>query len=68
MSEEKRGRGKPVTHPLVRHLETGNVFRTYQEAGASVGGSRHGVRRNCEGTQKHHKGQHFVWFVETEKK
>ena len=59
--ENKRGRGKPVTHPRVKCQETGEIFSTYLDAGKSVGGSRHGVRRNCEGTQAHHKGYHFKW-------
>lgn len=63
---EKRGRGRPVTHQRVRHVETGNEFSTYLEAGESIKGSRHGVRRCCEGTQKHHHGQHFEWITEGE--
>ena len=59
-----RKRGKPVTHQKVKHVETGNVFKTYLEAGESIGGSRHGVRRCCEGTQKHHHHNHFVWIDE----
>lgn len=52
-------RGRPVTHPEIVHEETGKVFTTYTEAAESIGGSRHGVRRCCEGTQKHHHGNHF---------
>ena len=59
--EEKRGRGKPVIHYPVMHVETGKVYKTYKEAGESINGSRHGVRRCCEGTQKHHHSQHFRW-------
>ena len=58
----KGKRGRPVTHPKVLHIETGNLFNTYKDAGESIGGSRHGVRRCCEGTQKHHHGNHFRWF------
>lgn len=64
--ETKRRRGKPVIHPPIEHLETGRVFKEYTEAAESIGGSRHGVRRCCEGTQKHHHGQHFEWIMEGE--
>ena len=56
---EKRKRGKPVVHKPVECIETGRRFKTYLDAGKSIGGSRHGVRRCCEGTQKHHHGYHF---------
>lgn len=58
---EKRKRGKPVTHPKVLHVESGKVYKEYTQAAEAIGGSRHGVRRCCEGTQKHHHGQHYIW-------
>lgn len=58
---EKRKRGKPVTHPKVLHVESGKVYKEYTQAAEEIGGSRHGVRRCCEGTQKHHHGQHYIW-------
>lgn len=58
----KRKRGKPVTHPKVLHVESGKVYKEYTQAAEAIGGSRHGVRRCCEGTQKHHHGQHYIWI------
>lgn len=60
----KRRPGKPVTHPPVQNRETGKIYDTYTEAGADIGGDRHGVRRNAEGTQSHHKGFHFNYIEE----
>lgn len=60
--------GKPVTHPKVCCLETGEVFDTYTAAADSVGGSRTGIRRCVEGIQKHHKGYHWTWYFESEHK
>lgn len=61
MEAVKRKRGKPITHPKVKCVETGEVYSTYTEAGKAVGGSRYGVRKCCEGTQKHHHGRHYIW-------
>lgn len=58
-TSSKRKPGRPVTHPPVQNRETGKVYATYTEAGAAIGGDRHGVRRNAEGIQSHHKGYHF---------
>lgn len=58
----KRKRGKPVTHPLIIHVESGKVYKEYTQAAKDIGGSRHGVRRCCEGTQRHHHGQHYIWI------
>jgi hypothetical protein len=66
MDKEKRRPGRPVTHPPVKNRETGKVYATYTEAGAAIGGDRHGVRRNAEGIQSHHKGYHFVFKEEEE--
>lgn len=57
----KRKRGKPVTHPPIVHVESGKVYKEYTQAAEAIGGSRHGVRRCCEGTQRHHHGQHYIW-------
>lgn len=62
----KRRPGRPVTHPPVQNRETGKVYATYTEAGAAIGGDRHGVRRNAEGIQSHHKGYHFTFKEEEE--
>lgn len=59
--KRKRGKGKPVTHPKIRCVETGEVYDTYTEAGKAIGGSRYGIRKCCEGTQKHHHGRHYIW-------
>jgi hypothetical protein len=55
----KRKPGRPVTHPPVKNIETGEVYETYTDAAKAVGGDRHGVRRVSEGTQTHHHGFHF---------
>lgn len=55
-------RGKPVVHPRIVNLETGDVFLTFKEAAEAVGGSRTGVRKCCDGMQKHHKGYHFRYL------
>lgn len=60
---KKRKRGRPVIHPKVICLETGEVFDTYTEAGCSIGGNRFGVYRCCIGIQKHHHHYHFS-FIE----
>lgn len=57
---EKRRPGKPVVHPNVLWMETGEVFKTYTEAAEAVGGSRFGVMRVCNGRYKTHQGQHFM--------
>ena len=59
--KEKRGPGKPIVHPKVLCRETGIIFTSYTDAAASIGGSRYGVRKCCEGTQRHHHGYHFKW-------
>jgi hypothetical protein len=64
--EQKRKRGKPVTHKPVKCVETGKVYRLYIEAAADIGGSRHGVRKCAEGTQTHHHGKHYVFVDSTE--
>ena len=58
----KRKRGKPVTHPRIRCIETGETYDTYKDAGEAIGGSRFGVRKVCEGTQSHHHGRHYEWI------
>jgi len=61
MSEEKRKRGRPPTHPKVMNKETGDIFDTYTEAAKAIGGSRVGVYRCVTGMQKHHHGYHFIF-------
>lgn len=62
-SAKKRDRpGKPVVHPKVVNTDTGEIFDTYTEAAKSVDGQRQGVKRCCEMTQSHHKGQHFQFI------
>lgn len=63
----KRKRGKPVTHPPIVHVESGKVYKEYTQAAEAIGGSRHGVRRCCEGTQRHHHGQHYIWNKKEDK-
>lgn len=59
---QKRPRpGKPPTHPKVLVWETGEVFDTFTEAGDSVGCTRWGVMRCCEGVQDHSHGFHFMY-------
>jgi hypothetical protein len=68
MSTNKRKRpGKPVNHPPIINLDTGEVFETYTEAGRSVGGSRFGVMKCCTGLQNHHYGYKFRFIKEKKK-
>ena len=60
----KRKRGKPVTHPPILNIDTGQLFRTYTEAAESICGDRTSVMRVCEKVQSHHKGYHFRYFTE----
>lgn len=62
----KRKPGKPVVHPPVLVVETGEIFKTYKEAAAAIGGDRSSIMRCCEGVQRHHKGFHFAWYIEGE--
>ena len=57
---DKRKPGRPVTHPNVACIDTGEVFKTYTEAAEAVGGSRYGVMRCCNGDLKSHHGHRFV--------
>ena len=57
--DNKRKRGKPVTHPPVRCLDDGFVCKTYTEMGEHVGGDRVNVMRCCIGIQKQHHGFRF---------
>ena len=57
--EEKRRRGKPVTHPRVVNTKTGEIFDTFTEAGEACGGNRFGVMRSCYGLQNLHMGIKF---------
>lgn len=56
----KKKPGRPPTHPPVVILETGEVFDTFKEAAAAVGGDGANVRRVVYGVQSHHKGYHFA--------
>lgn len=58
--------GKPVTHPPIKHVETGKVYKTYLEAAEAIGGNRWGVRLTALGIQSSHFGQHFK-FVKNRK-
>ena len=53
--------GKPPVHPPVTVWETGETFETFTEAGDSVGCTRWGVMRCCEGVQDHSHGFHFYY-------
>lgn len=64
MAKKYKNPGKPVIHPKVCCLETGEVFDTYTDAAKSVNGDRCGIRRCAEGIQSHHKGYHWIWYFE----
>lgn len=53
--------GKPVEHAPVKHVESGQIYRTYSEAAEAVHGNRWGVRFTAMGIQGSHMGQHFVY-------
>ena len=57
--------GKPLQHPPVLNVETGDIFETYTEAAKSINGDRTNVRRVARGTQSQHKGYHFI-FVKSQ--
>lgn len=57
--------GKPLQHPPVLNVETGDIFETYTEAAKSINGDRTNVRRVALGTQSQHKGYHFI-FVKSQ--
>lgn len=59
--KSERKRGKPVTHPKIVCVDTGELFDTYTEAANAIGGSRWGVMRCCFKMQKHHRGYHFIF-------
>ena len=54
-----------MTHKPVKCVETGKIYREFTQAAIDNGGSRYGVRKCAEGTQKHHHGRHYI-FVEEE--
>lgn len=56
--------GKPITHPRIINLDTGDIFNTYTEAGKSVNGSRFGVMKCCTGMQSEHHGVKFRFVKE----
>ena len=58
----KRKRGKPVTHPKICIIETGQIFDTYTEAAKSINGNRFGVYRCAIGIQKTHHGYHIIFI------
>lgn len=60
--------GKPVTHPPVVHVETGNVYDTYTDAAKAIGGNRWGVCYTAMHIQKAHQGQHFEYVKKRRKR
>lgn len=58
-------RGKPVTHPKVRNVNTGKTYPTFKEAAEDIGGCRVCIHRCCNGIQYTHHGYRFI-FVEEE--
>jgi len=62
MAKKYKKAGRPVNHPKVICVETGEVFDTYSSAARKIFGDRRNVCRCCQGTQKDHKGYHFRYF------
>lgn len=58
--------GKPLAHPPIKIVETGDIFATYTEAANSIGGDRTNIKRVAMGVQAHHKGFHFIFIQEDE--
>lgn len=56
--------GKPVTHPPVLCIETGQVFKTFKEAAEATGGTKNGVFMCCRGLQREHHGFHYIFTEE----
>lgn len=58
-------RGRPINHPRVLVIETGEVYDSYEDAAKAIGGRRSGVYACLRGTgnRRTHMGFHFR-FVE----
>lgn len=57
--------GRPINHPKVMIVETGEVYDSYEEAAKAIGGRRSGVHACLRGTgnRRTHMGYTFK-FVE----
>lgn len=62
MDKEYRKPGRPINHPKVVCVETGEIFDTYSSAAKKISGDRRNVCRCCQGTQGEHKGYHFKYL------
>lgn len=54
-------RGRPVNHPKIMVIETGEVYISYEDVAKAIGGRRSGVQACLKGTGKRcsHMGYHF---------
>ena len=59
----QKKRGKPVIHPPIIILETGQIFSTYKEVAEAIGGDKSNVYRCLELNQESHKGFHFEYVT-----
>lgn len=57
-------RGKPVTHPKVINITTGETYETFKEAAEAINGCRVGVYRCCNNIQRHHHNYIFKFEEE----
>lgn len=57
--------GRPINHPRVMIVETGEIFDSYEETAKAIGGRRSGVHACLRGTgnRRTHMGYTFK-FVE----
>ena len=53
--------GRPVNHPKILVVETGEVYDSYEDVAKAIGGRRSGVHACLRGTgnRSSHMGYHF---------
>lgn len=69
MGRKKRydKRGRPVHHPKILILETGEVCSSYNEVAKKVGGNRGNVYLCLIGMRRNVNGYHFRYLRKDEK-
>lgn len=57
----KRRRGRPVNHPPIRVIETGEIYSSYNEVAEAIGGHRGNVLLCLQGHRRTYKGFTFEY-------
>ena len=61
LNEKREKPGRPINHPPIRIVETGEVYLSYQEAAAAIGGNKGAICNIMQGPghRRKHKGYTF---------